>query len=89
MRPNLRRPAANERPSGRPFIGTDKLLRLGHYSSTTYFRNWLLQAGTASHYMHNREGRRILKLFREVPNRCMPAVWPRLRNWQGEAWLKA
>jgi hypothetical protein len=64
-------------------------LTLGPYSLATYFRNWLLQAGTASHYMHHREGRRILKLLREVPYRRMPVVRPRLRNGQGEAWLKA
>jgi hypothetical protein len=89
MRPNLRRPAAKRRPSGRPFIGTDKLLTLGHYSSATYFRNWLLQASTASHCMDNREGSRILKLFVKCRIASMPAVRPELRNGQGEAWLKA
>jgi hypothetical protein len=39
--------------------------------------------------MLDREGRRILKLFREASYRCMPAVRPELRNGQDEAWLKA
>jgi hypothetical protein len=64
-------------------------LTLGHYSPATDFRNWLLQAGTASHYMLEDEGRRILKLFRGAPSPRMQAVRPDLRYGRREAWLKA